>query len=160
MTPFRRRNACGFTITELLVATLIIVIVAFVVAQTYKLNREMWSRGRDKVLLQQATTWCAERIQRDIRAGQSVSLPDPSDITITMETLGGGATSRRFFIDAGKLSTAAGQPLTQETCSALTFELYPDETDVEEVRFVLTLKDRWENAATVRGSAHLRNLDD
>jgi hypothetical protein len=76
-----------------------------------------------------------------------------------MENPDGSISTRRFFIDAGKLSTASGQALADETCSALTFELFPDEDDVEEVRFVLTLKDRWENAATVRGSAHLRNLD-
>ena len=143
---------------ELIVSTLLIIVIAFVIAQTYHLNREMWSRGRDKVLLQQACTWCAERIQRDIRAGASVYLASPSDITITMETVGGTA-NRRFFIDAGKLSTAAGQPLAEETCTALNFTLWPDEDDVQEVRFELTLKDRWENAATVRGSAHLRNLD-
>ena len=158
MAPLRRRNARGFTMIELLVVTVIILVIAFVVGQTYKLNREMWSRGRDKVLLQQSCTWCAERIQRDIRAGASVSLADPSDITITMETEGGPA-NRRFFIDAGKLSTAAGQPIAEETCTALNFTLWPDEDNVQEVRFVLTLKDRWENAATVRGSAHLRNLD-
>jgi type II secretory pathway pseudopilin PulG len=158
MAPLRRRNANGFTMIELIVSTLLIIVIAFAVAQTYHLNREMWSRGRDKVLLQQACTWCAERIQRDIRAGQSVTLASPSDITIAMETPGGLA-NRRFFIDSGKLSTASGQPLAEETCSALTFTLFPDASDVQEVRFVLTLKDRWENAATVRGSAHLRNLN-
>ena len=149
-----RKKPGGFTMIELLVSTMLIMIIAWAVASTYKLNREMWNRGRDKVLLQQSCTWCAEAMARDIRAASDATLNGASDLSLFDRT---DTQFRRYFINNSRLSTAAGQTVAEEICPAVTFELLPDADDVEEVRFVLTLKDRWENSATVRGSAHLRN---
>ena len=147
----RQRNRAGLTMIEALVATFIIFSIFLGVWFTFDTNRKVWDRGKDKVLLQQALTQASEEIARDVRAGASVSLTGSDDLTIFDRN---GNTIRRYFIDEGNLSTATDTPVVPEGCTALNFVLNPD---TSEVRFEFTLKDRWENKATLRNSAHLRN---
>src|SRR5262245_12993390 len=119
----KRKKPSGFTVMELLVASTLIIIIAFTIGSTYKLNREMWNRGRDKVLLQQACTWCAEAMGRDIRAASDASLSGISDLTLYDRT---DTQFRRYFINNSRLSTAANEPVADEICTAVTFTLLPD----------------------------------
>jgi hypothetical protein len=150
------RDSAGLTVIEAIVATFIIFAVFLGFWMTYDTNREIWDRGRDKVLLQQALTQAAEEIARDVRSGSSVALSGGNDLTIYDRS---GAPIRRYFVDSGvsQLSTAVDEPVVPETCTALSFTLGADTT---EVLFRLTLKDKYENSATIRSSAHLRNLED
>lgn len=149
------RGTAGLTVMETLISTFVILAIGLGVWFTYDANRKVWDRGMDKVLLQQSCTQACEAIARDVRLGASVTLSGGNDLTIYDRS---GNVVRRYFIDSGvgKLSTASDEPVVQEVCSNLSFTL---NADTSEVRFQLTLKDRWENAATIRSSAHLRNAE-
>lgn len=147
------RSRSGLSMIEALVGTFIVVGLFLGIWYTYDANRIVWDRGRDKVLLQQALTQASEAIARDVRAGASVALTGSSDLTIFDRD---GNVIRRYFRDGGasQLVTAIDEPIIPEKCTALSFVL---SADTSEVRFQFTLKDRWENKATLRNSAHLRN---
>jgi hypothetical protein len=141
---------------EAMVGLAIVTMLFIAVWFHYAHNREIWMRGRDKVLLQQALTQAAEAIGRDARVGAGVTLNSATDISIQDRD---GNLIRRYYRDAGteRLVTAGGEPVVPEKCAAVSFTVTPDST---EIRFVLTLEDPWLNQARMRGAAHLRNLSE
>lgn len=150
------RGTAGIALIEALIGIVLVTVFFIAIWFHYRHNQEIWSRGRDKILLQQALSQASEAITRDARAGAGVVVNGASDISILDR---GGNTIRRYYRDgsSGLLVTTGGQPVVPEACAAVTFTMDPDTT---EIRYVLTLKDPWENRATVSGSAHLRNLSE
>lgn len=145
-------NRSGLSMIEALISTFIVVSILLGVWFTYDTNRKVWDRGKDKILLQQALTQASETITRDVRSGARVTL---SNGVLTIFDRDNN-TIRTYFRDSGasELVTAVDQPIVPEKCTALSFVV---SDDTPEVQFQFTLKDRWENKATVRASAHLRN---
>lgn len=158
MTAIQRRRAeRGLTMIEAMIGVFLFTLLFLGAWTWYDTNRKVLDRGKDKLSLQQAQTQAVEAMSRAIRAGSSVVLSGGNDLTIYDRA---GNVVSRFFRDgtSKKLSTAAGAAVIPEECTAITFTIPAiDPPDTTEIRFSLTIKDRWENSATVRGSAHLRN---
>lgn len=164
MTPTKRLSAnAGLTMMEILVALIIIAVLFIAYWFNYSHSNEVWKRGRDKVLLQQALTTACEQMARDVRFGSSVDIAG-SSITIQRYDQADevfvpvrhyALASNQLMIDDGTGGSAT--PLVPEKCAALQFSRGPF-GDTTEVRFVVTLEDKWANQATFRGSAFLRNI--
>ncbi len=152
LTARRYYSDSGLTMIECLVGVFLFTLIFFAYWMTFKTNGDIWNRGKDKVLLQQACTQASEAMARDIRAGGSIIFTNASDITIRDRN--NVNDIRRYHLAGSQLVTGTNTPVVPETCTALTFSVAADQTAVT---FLVTLKDRWENKATVRGSAHLRN---
>jgi hypothetical protein len=142
---------------EILIVLIIIVALFIAYWLNYSHSNEIWKRGRDKVLLQQAGTMAVEQIGRDIRFGSRASIAG-SQLTIERYD-----QEDSVFVDVREYSLSSnqlqmdGSPLVPEKCASLLFTYGPDD-DTTEVRFVITLEDKWANQATFRGSAFMRNI--
>ena len=149
-------SSVGLSMIEALVGLVIVTVLFLAIWFHYSHNVEIWKRGRDKVLLQQALSQASEAITRDARAGAGIVMNSASDISFLDRD---GNLIRRYYRDgtSEQLVTTGGQPVVPEKCTAVSFAMAPDST---EIRYVLTLKDPWENKATISGSAHLRNLSE
>ena len=148
------RRDGGFTAIELLIATFVVSTMFVAFWFNYSHNQQVLNRGRDKVLLQQALSQASEAIARDVRAGAGITLSGPTSLSVFDR---GGALIRQYSLSGDRLVTNGGNPVVPERCTALTFTMAPDTT---EVWYVLTLEDAWLNKATVRGSACVRNLSE
>ncbi len=158
--PERRPSPIsGLTMIELMVGVFLVTVIFLAIWFNYGHQQEIWKRGRDKVLLQQACTQASEQIARDIRFGSRVEYNPPDDITIYRfdRELDADVLVRHYFLNSGtqQITMTGNRPVVPELCTALTFSPGPD---TSEVRYTLTLKDPWENKATFRGSAFLRNI--
>lgn len=151
-----QRNCAGLSLIEALIGTFIVVVLFIAVWFHYAHTQEIWKRGRDKVQLQQAISQVSEAIGRDARAGAGVVVSSASDITIVDRY---GNAIRRYYHDGanGLLLMTGGDPVVPEKCTAVTFTLAADST---QLRYLFTLEDSWLNRATIRGSASLRNLSE
>jgi type II secretory pathway component PulJ len=159
----------GLTMIELMVALAIGTAVLLALWFNYAHQQEIWKRGRDKVLLQQAVTQASEAIGRDVRFGARAEVSGASTsgelrIFDRQDNL-----IRRYRRVNGVLM-AGNEVVVPESCAALEFTML-DPPDTNEVRWLITLVDNdvskfsdgvrgggWANKVTYRSSAFLRNV--
>ncbi len=149
----------GLTMIELMVGLFMVTVIFLAIWFNYGHQQEIWKRGRDKVLLQQACTQACEQMARDIRFGSRVFYNAQDDLTIYRfdREIDADVVVRRYRRDGAteQIVMQGIGPVVPEKCVSCTFTPGPDTT---EVRIVLTLKDVWENQATFRQSAFTRNV--
>jgi len=154
---------------ELMVGVFLVTVIFLAIWFNYGHQQEIWKRGRDKVLLQQACTQACEAIGRDVRFGARAEVsgaPGNSELRIFDRD----DNLIRHYRRQGGFLMAGSTSVVPESCAAITFTMSP-RPDTSEVRWVLTFMDNdvtrlndgprgggWGNKVTYRSSAFLRNI--
>jgi prepilin-type N-terminal cleavage/methylation domain-containing protein len=75
------KHECGFTLPEVLTATIVIGLIVGCISAVYMASLRTWYRGATEDYAQQKASWAVQRMQSDIRQGLSVLPGSPPNET-------------------------------------------------------------------------------
>ncbi|MBN1871106.1 MAG: hypothetical protein JW800_00885 [Candidatus Omnitrophica bacterium] len=116
----RRRYIEGFTLTEILIVSIMVLLVVAVAMSTYVLLSQYVSDLAKQAILQGKTRLCAERIVRDAREAASISCTlsgNEINFTYDPQRIGkaGSNWTSRYRLSGGKILFTADTSVGVET---------------------------------------------
>ena len=90
-------KAKGFTIIELLVVILALVILTGVTVNMYTLGLDLWNIGTNRSAIRSDLSQSMELISKNLRQATSINALTPSSVTFTAD-LGAGSTTYRVYL--------------------------------------------------------------
>lgn len=158
----RRRSTrrCGFTLVELMVSSLLILIFAYGAGNAYLNYLSAKTRGDAKLRLQGDATYATEQLAREFRAADSLSITGSwSAGTLTVGTYSSGTSTDAIYLKTvGTKKYLVRNPGTGErTLVTSPIDTLAIGKSGDLVQIYLRLADTTGNKVTTLGSATLRN---
>ncbi len=148
------RGVPGYTTIELLIASFISLFVVIAAGTVVFTNQRSFKQGGNKLAMQGEASRSVEQIERDVRHARWVDYGSVSDITLYDQA---GDLIHRYYLAGSGLDARVmqdNQPLVDDTCTLLHFEINPDTTTVV---IQLQLQDPAQNKVRVDSKASIRN---
>jgi prepilin-type N-terminal cleavage/methylation domain-containing protein len=150
----RRGTDRGYTMIELIIASVIALIVVLAMGKLILVNQSSWEGGRDKAVLQANVTESLEWMARSIRAARTAQVVDVDEFRTYDESGNLAHTYRLVVAGGGNRLQEDGQDLINRNCTQFVVAANADTTSLT---LTLELEDKAGDRVAGMSRTTLRN---